>query len=202
MSTFYSHECTCSLSHTTHATLSDSRPHSTHLLRDRVLILHTWALLDACNERKQCMYACIAFVTCKYIATATPNKCTATPNYCTATPNYCTATPNYCTATPNYCTATPNYCTATPNYCTATPNYCTATPNYCTATPNYCTATPNYCTATPNYCTATPNYCTATPNYCIAQHLYRRKFERLTIRKFVEIFLVLRLNSKLHSCTR
>ena len=58
MSTFCSHECTHSLSHTTHATVSASRPHSAHLLRDRVLSLHTWALLDACNEEKHChMYS-------------------------------------------------------------------------------------------------------------------------------------------------
>ena len=42
----------CSLSHTTHATVSDSRPRSTHLLRDMVLSLHTLARLDACNERR------------------------------------------------------------------------------------------------------------------------------------------------------
>ena len=62
--------CTYLLSHTRHAPISDSRPRSTHLLRDRVLSLHPWAMLDACNERKHChMYS----VCCKYNATATPN---------------------------------------------------------------------------------------------------------------------------------
>ena len=77
MSIFCSHECMCSLSHTAHATVSASRPHSTHLLRDRVLSFHTWALLDACNEGKESIATCIAFVTCKHIATATSNYCIA-----------------------------------------------------------------------------------------------------------------------------
>ena len=62
MSIFCSHVCTCSLPDTTHAPVSDSRPRSTHLPRDRVLSLHTWALMDACNKRRALPHVYIAFV--------------------------------------------------------------------------------------------------------------------------------------------